>query len=360
MTECDIRYNNQSGLFNNSVDNRFDRCDFGMTRGNGEPNVRINAGGSLVFNACNIFGTNNAYNVTIATFAGSYVEFNSGAFDIADLGGMYISSGGAVNETVVVRGGRFQGNSKSATGVYPDIMAVDVKGLSVCNVAFIYDSANRPNYLIQTVGTTENVQWSGNQYEMVDTPNIPYATAVTNDWTKLLCPGHRGTGIRMASNTAMSAYANNVEATQFTSSLVIDKLNHWIQKSGPGYFWQDTGAGANLKTWTADAISNQLRIYPLSDLSTNTRKAFTATRSGANGDDVSVVTLADTLSVVPLSGVSLLNATGSFGGGNGVVFLANATTIPTANPVGGVLFYSDAGTLKCRGPSGTVTTIAVP
>jgi hypothetical protein len=48
----------------------------------------------------------------------------------------------------------------------------------------------------------------------------------------------------------------------------------------------------------------------------------------------------------------------SFGAGAKVVFIANATTVPTTNPVGGGVMYVEAGALKYRGSSGTVTTIA--
>lgn len=47
-----------------------------------------------------------------------------------------------------------------------------------------------------------------------------------------------------------------------------------------------------------------------------------------------------------------------YGGGVKVVFIANATTIPTNNPVGGGILYAEGGALKYRGSSGTVTTIA--
>ena len=53
-----------------------------------------------------------------------------------------------------------------------------------------------------------------------------------------------------------------------------------------------------------------------------------------------------------------LGAAGSYGSGFGVVFIANRTTAPTTNPTGGGLLYVDAGALKFRGSSGTVTTIA--
>ena len=47
-----------------------------------------------------------------------------------------------------------------------------------------------------------------------------------------------------------------------------------------------------------------------------------------------------------------------FGSGTGVIGLANVGTLPTTNPTGGGVLYADAGALKWRGSSGTVTTIA--
>jgi hypothetical protein len=49
---------------------------------------------------------------------------------------------------------------------------------------------------------------------------------------------------------------------------------------------------------------------------------------------------------------------GSFGGGDGVIGIANAPTAPTANPTGGGILYASAGALVWRGSAGTVTTIA--
>jgi len=52
------------------------------------------------------------------------------------------------------------------------------------------------------------------------------------------------------------------------------------------------------------------------------------------------------------------STTGAFGGGDGVIGLTNATTVPTSNPSGGGVLYAEAGALKWRGSGGTVTTIA--
>jgi len=48
----------------------------------------------------------------------------------------------------------------------------------------------------------------------------------------------------------------------------------------------------------------------------------------------------------------------SFGGGEGVIYIANANINPTTNPTAGGILFVDSGALKYRGSSGTVTTIA--
>lgn len=46
------------------------------------------------------------------------------------------------------------------------------------------------------------------------------------------------------------------------------------------------------------------------------------------------------------------------GGGSGVLGITNAGTVPTTNPTGGGVLYAEAGALKWRGSSGTVTQLA--
>jgi len=53
-----------------------------------------------------------------------------------------------------------------------------------------------------------------------------------------------------------------------------------------------------------------------------------------------------------------LNGFGQYGGGAGVIYISNATTAPTSNPVDGGILYVDNGALKYRGSGGTVTTLA--
>jgi hypothetical protein len=59
------------------------------------------------------------------------------------------------------------------------------------------------------------------------------------------------------------------------------------------------------------------------------------------------------------SNVSIGATTVGFGSGNGVFAMGNAGVVPTTNPTAGGVLYIQAGSLKFRGSSGTVTTIAV-
>jgi len=54
----------------------------------------------------------------------------------------------------------------------------------------------------------------------------------------------------------------------------------------------------------------------------------------------------------------LFGTSPSLGGGSRVLGIANAATVPNSNPGGGGVLYAEAGALKWRGSSGTVTTIA--
>jgi len=55
-------------------------------------------------------------------------------------------------------------------------------------------------------------------------------------------------------------------------------------------------------------------------------------------------------------GVAFFTTAGSYGSGNKVIFINNASTNPSTNPTGGGILYSDAGAGKWRGSGGTTTT----
>jgi hypothetical protein len=72
--------------------------------------------------------------------------------------------------------------------------------------------------------------------------------------------------------------------------------------------------------------------------------------------DAPTVVLAGVVSVES-DGLQCFGVPG-FGGGNGVIAIANASTAPTSDPTGGGILYVEGGALKYRGSAGTVSTIA--
>lgn len=92
-------------------------------------------------------------------------------------------------------------------------------------------------------------------------------------------------------------------------------------------------------------------------------------RPGTNGDDARISGFAYTeifnwngsayVEVAKFSAAGLgIGATADPANGKSVLAVKNAITVPTTNPTAGGIMYAEAGALKWRGSSGTVTTIA--
>jgi hypothetical protein len=142
------------------------------------------------------------------------------------------------------------------------------------------------------------------------------------------------TAVSFAANTTNQYADNNIYASGASGSSVVnvDRTNNTAQTST---FALDT---AGTQRWGV-----QMRADSTNDLHV---------RDVANGLDLILgETRATQLNM------QLLGATKSFGGGVGVIGITSATTVPTTNPTGGGILYVDAGALKYRGSSGTVTTL---
>ncbi|WJN63354.1 minor tail protein [Streptomyces phage phiScoe55] len=80
-----------------------------------------------------------------------------------------------------------------------------------------------------------------------------------------------------------------------------------------------------------------------------------AARIGLNGN------LVGESVIYAKSGVQFGATSTDFGGGaGGILGIKDATTVPSTNPTGGVVVYSEAGALKFRKPDGTVVTVGDP
>ena len=94
--------------------------------------------------------------------------------------------------------------------------------------------------------------------------------------------------------------------------------------------------------------------------STGNIKTITLGTGGVSGSTTTITLGTNTsgaASATVTNGNSGFNGS-SFGGGERVVFLGNVSVVPTTNPSLGGILYVEAGNLKYRGSSGTVTQIA--
>ena len=79
--------------------------------------------------------------------------------------------------------------------------------------------------------------------------------------------------------------------------------------------------------------------------------------NGRNADDTAFETLV-VFQRRAAGGNIGFRTTSQFGSGQGVIAIANASVVPSANPAGGGILYVEEGALKYRGSNGTVTTLA--
>lgn len=181
----------------------------------------------------------------------------------------------------------------------------------------------------------------------------------------------------------------------YNSVSTLDETHDWAQEVRPA-----TAAGATSSTWAimrslnGGAYSDVVRLTSdgglgigtgtlptsgyirLPALGASGTKLLTITDSGGTTRDViamvgtNVVGFGNAGTATSITGgsivvgasninVMLFAQSGNYGGGSGVLGIANCTTAPTTNPTGGGVLYVEGGALKYRGSSGSVTTIAL-
>jgi hypothetical protein len=124
--------------------------------------------------------------------------------------------------------------------------------------------------------------------------------------------------------------------------------------------------------------SQNVGIGPSAGRSLTSGSTNTAIGYNAGKDDGTTATTATVSNTVMLgaqaqalaSNVAVLGSTtnpmslclgnygNQLGGGRGVIALSDAQTVPSSNPTGGGVLYSDGGALKWRGPSGAAVTLS--
>ena len=189
-----------------------------------------------------------------------------------------------------------------------------------------------------------------------------------------LTPSTATTGAVTLAGTLAVANGGTGTSTSFTTgSVVFAGASGVYSQNNSNLFWDNTnnrlGIGTSSPTQLLDVAGNvKSANYYIGTQSTGDAGTFGF--SNSNGSSVTVwgsATAGAGSLIFSTAGSERMRidssgnvgiGTTSFGSGVVVVAIANATTVPSANPTGGGVLYVQAGALKYRGSAGTVTTIA--
>ena len=125
-----------------------------------------------------------------------------------------------------------------------------------------------------------------------------------------------------------------------------------INNNNPGSTLVVSGTGTNGGVGTATILVGESNV-----------RSWYLSAGWTTSGHFSIVNGSNSTNVISLEGNNNNNNIGfngtSFGNGTQVIFIANRTANPSANPTGGGILYVEAGALKYRGSGGNTTTIAI-
>lgn len=166
----------------------------------------------------------------------------------------------------------------------------------------------------------------------------------------------------VATDGTVYRWISGLFAYDGTPSLVIDSYSD-------GWTFKSKGVGSTAYIGFNTSASNHTLVMANGTwMRSQTNNITLAEQYNAAGNDyiaVVKVNASDQVEIAPggadtVTGRSIGIGGASFGSGTKVLFIANASAVPSTNPTGGGILYVEGGSLKYRGSSGTVTTIANP
>lgn len=159
--------------------------------------------------------------------------------------------------------------------------------------------------------------------------------------------GYNGTYILTSVTSTTLSYSNVTTGAQTVAGTVsVDSAVSITARSA-------ATTGINIRS-AVNQVSNLLEVWNSTGgtlLAKITSGGYVQTPGMIGSDGLTSMLFPGTRSVS-------IGNTVSLGGGQLVLGINNATTVPTSNPTGGGILYAEGGALKWRGSSGTITTIA--
>ncbi|KYF87776.1 hypothetical protein BE20_24845 [Sorangium cellulosum] len=195
----------------------------------------------------------------------------------------------------------------------------------------------------------------GSAFASVTTPTIKPADTGASAGTTLSVTGSNTTTGSPGAVTIRSGVASSPSSGQGSGNVTIQSFDKdsafqtgAVQVFSGSNFVGPSGA-VFLETGTAGTSSGLIYLHSgvASGVGNKSGDIFVVPGSAGSGATRGNIVLIDT--ATPSQTVA---------NGQGVIGIGNVTSIPTSNPVGGGCLYAQTGSLRWRGSSGTVTTIA--
>ncbi|WP_437767194.1 hypothetical protein WMF27_20460 [Sorangium sp. So ce281] len=195
----------------------------------------------------------------------------------------------------------------------------------------------------------------GGAFASVTTPTIKPADTGASSGTTLLVSASNTTTGSPGAVTIRSGVASSPSSGQGSGNVTIQSFDKdsAFQTGTVQMFSGSNSVGPSgavfLETGTAGTSSGLIYVH-----------SGVASGAGNKSGDIFIVPGSASAPATRGNIVLIDTATPSqtVANGQGVIGIGNVTSIPTSNPVGGGCLYAQAGSLRWRGSSGTVTTIA--
>lgn len=278
VNDCIFRYSLSDVLVLNGYDWNFKGgCVGGSGIGTAATGntVTIGAGGAIAFLGTNIFSAPEI-GVAISGFVNSYVHLLGCSLDLH--GREALAASGATGQSVVVSGGRIGSNSKEGANTYPHVRFSNTgDGNAILGTVFERgDPAAK--HLVEFQGACKPIGWRG-LYGVGG--EAPYATSLTNDFTKLKFAGSNDAGWfgPLSVDSAGVGYGDQILMKIEAELLQIYKATRF-QAETPRIWLQETDAAANSGRYMLDVDAGELRLFLVDDAETTFVKVLSLTRSG--------------------------------------------------------------------------------
>lgn len=240
------------------------------------------------------------------------------------------------------------------------------------DIVNFHDTANGDTMVFQTGASqptiTQATNTSTHGQNMIVKAQDGFQTSGNNDGGSLFLKGGAKLGTGIAGSVFLQSGGNNVIEVIPTEVKISQSFLSFTSSVTAPLISQATNAGANGQIMMINAQGGGTTDKSGGAL---IMKSGAKTGIGLPGDVqlvsgssdhyLQLTELAASRRVTALAGAAAITTTQMPAStGDRVIYIANAATVPSANPVGGGILYVEGGALKYRGTSGTVTPIALP